>query len=129
VAAAAEPLATICFLAAATGMREGELFGLKVSDLDFNRKLIHVRRWVWRGKVQSTKSESSVRVLHMPDALAERLKRYLQNWRPNPLGLLFPSRRGTPINPNHVVPRKLHPLLEALGIERAGVSRFPALAQ
>jgi integrase len=60
----------------------------------------------------------------MPDPLAERLKRYMQSWRPNPLGLLFPSRRGTPINPNHVVPRKLHPLLDKLGIEQAGFHAF-----
>jgi len=124
VAAAPEPLATICFLAASTGMREGEIFGLKVSDLDFDRKLIHVQRSVWRGKIQSTKSESSVRVLHMPEVLATRLKAYLETWRPNAMNLLFPSRRGTPVNPNHVVPRKLHPLLDNLGIERAGFHAF-----
>lgn len=124
VKAAPEPLATICLLAAMTGMREGEMFGLKVSDIDFDRKLIYVRRSVWRGKIQSTKSESSVRVLHMPEPLALRLKNYLQGWRPNALGLLFPSRRGTPVNPNHVVPRKLHPLLDKLKIERAGFHAF-----
>lgn len=124
VAAAPEPLATICLLAALTGLREGELFGLKVSDLDFERKLIHVQRSVWRGKIQSTKSESSVRELHMPEALEIRLKQHLKRWRPNALSLLFPSRRGTPINPNHVVPRKLHPLLDKLGIERAGFHAF-----
>ena len=124
VKAAPEPLGTICFLAAMSGMREGELFGLKVSDLAFEHKLIHVRRSVWRGKIQSPKSESSVRALHMPEPLALRLKTYLQTWRPNALGLLFPSRRGTPINPNHVVPRKLHPLLDKLGIERAGFHAF-----
>ncbi|HKV28302.1 MAG TPA: tyrosine-type recombinase/integrase [Candidatus Acidoferrales bacterium] len=124
VKAAPEPLGTICFLAAMSGMREGELFGLKVSDLDFEHKLIHVRRSVWRGKIQSPKSESSVRALHMPEPLALRLKTYLQTWRPNALGLLFPSRRGTPINPNHVVPRKLHPLLDKLRIERAGFHAF-----
>ncbi|MGA8167652.1 MAG: site-specific integrase, partial [Candidatus Acidiferrales bacterium] len=107
-----------------TGMREGELFGLKVSDLDFERRTINVRRSVWRGKIQSTKSESSVRVLHIPDVLAKRLTEYLRTWRPNAMNLLFPSRRGTPINPNHVVPRKLHPLLDKLKIERAGFHAF-----
>lgn len=124
VEAAQEPLGTICFLAALTGLREGELFGLKVADLDFERKLIHVRRSVWRGKIQSTKSESSVRELHMPEALEARLRQYLKTWRPNTSDLLFPSRRGTPINPNHVVPRKFHPLLDKLGIERAGFHAF-----
>jgi integrase len=97
---------------------------LKVSDLDFDRKLIHVRRSVWRGKIQSTKSESSVRVLHMPEPLERRLKQYLSTWRPNKLGLLFYSRVGTPADPNHLIPRYLHPLLDKLGIERAGFHAF-----
>ncbi|MGA3293834.1 MAG: tyrosine-type recombinase/integrase [Candidatus Acidiferrales bacterium] len=124
VVAAPEPLGTICFLAASTGMREGELFGLKVDDLDFKGNVIHVRRSVWRGKIQATKSRSSNRVLHMPSILAVRLKSYLETWRPNALGLLFASRQGTPIRPSHIVPRKLHPLLDRLGIERAGFHAF-----
>lgn len=123
VLAANEPLATICLLAAMTGMREGELFGLKVDDLDFERKTIHVRRSVWRGRIQSTKSESSDRFLHMPDALATRLKSYLDT-HPNESGLVFASRAGTPLRAAHVVPRKLHPLLDKLGIERAGFHAF-----
>lgn len=124
VAAAPEPLATICFLAATTGLREGEIFGLNVSDLDFERHTITVSRSAWRGKLQSPKSESSMRVLHMPNALAKLLKAYLSTWRPNSLDLLFASRRGTPINPNHLVARKLHPLLDKLKIERAGFHAF-----
>lgn len=124
VEAAPEPISIICLMAALTGMREGELFGLKVTDLDFERRTVTVSRSAWRGKLQSPKSESSVRVLHMPDVLAERLKSYLSSWRPNSLDLLFASRRGTPINPNHLVARKLHPLLDKLKIERAGFHAF-----
>ncbi|HWF37310.1 MAG TPA: tyrosine-type recombinase/integrase [Candidatus Acidoferrales bacterium] len=124
VAEASEPLSTICFLAASTGMREGELFGLKVDDIDFKSNVIHVRRSVWRGKIQATKSRSSERVLHMPASLAARLKLCLETWHPNALGLLFASRQGTPIRPSHIVPRKLHPLLDRLEIERAGFHAF-----
>jgi integrase len=124
VAAASEPYATLYLLAAVTGMREGELFGLKLSDLDFDRKLIHVCRSVWRGRIQTPKSESSTRVLPMPGLLAARLKQYLKTWRPNSVGLLFASRKGAPLNPNHVVFRKLYPLLDALKIERGGLHAF-----
>jgi integrase len=124
VARAPEPLATICFLAARTGLREGEIFSLKVSGMDFERRTLTVSRSAWRGKLQSPKRESSMRVLHMPDALAKRLKAYLSTWRSNSLDLLFASRRGTPINPNHLVARKLHPLLDKLKIERAGFRAF-----
>ena len=124
VKAAAEPWSTLYLMAALTGTREGELFGLQVGDLDFDRKLIHIRRSVWRGRSVSPKTESSVRTLHIPDVLAARLKTHLANWRPNQAGWLFASRSGTPLNPNHVVTRKLQPLLAELKIERAGLHAF-----
>lgn len=124
VAAAPEPFATIYFMAAATGLRAGELFGLQVSDLDFARGLICVRRSVWKGKLQSLKSRSSERTLHMPEPLARRLKRHLETWQPNPLGLVFASRNGTPVDGEHLLYRKLYPLLGGLGIERAGLHAF-----
>jgi integrase len=39
--------AVLPYLGAGTGMRQGELFGLSVDDVDFLRKVIHVRRQVW----------------------------------------------------------------------------------
>ncbi len=124
VAAAPEPYSTIYLMAAMTGMRSGELFGLKVSDLDFDRRVIYVRRGMWKGKLQSLKSRSSERTLHMPEPLARRLRRYLETWRPNPHGLLFSSRTGTPVDSEHILYRKLYPLLDQLGIERGGLHAF-----
>lgn len=124
VAAAPEPFSTIYFMAAATGLRAGELFGLQVSDLDFARGLIHVRRSAWKGKLQSLKSRSSERVLPMPEPLARRLKRHLETWRPNPLGFVFASRNGTPVDGEHLLYRKLYPLLDDLKIERGGLHAF-----
>jgi integrase len=124
VAAAPEPYSTIYLLAAMTGLRAGELFGLKVDDLDFDRRVIYVRRAMWKGRLQSLKSRSSERTLHMPEPLAKRLKRYLETWRPNPVGLLFSSRNGTPVDSEHILYRKLYPLLDKLGIERGGLHAF-----
>jgi integrase/recombinase XerD len=36
-------LRSIIILDLNTGLRRGELFGLKIEDLDFNRSLLHVR--------------------------------------------------------------------------------------
>jgi len=55
--AAQEPERTLYWLAAETGMRGGELCGLQVTDFDLERGLVRVNRNVWRGKIQSTKSE------------------------------------------------------------------------
>ncbi len=124
VAAAPEPYATIYLLAAMTGLRAGELFGLKVSDLDFERRVIYIRRGMWKGKLQSLKSQSSERTLHMPEPLARRLGQYLKAWRPNPLGLLFSSRSGTPMDSEHILYRELYPMLDRLGIGRGGLHAF-----
>jgi integrase len=124
ITATKEPYATMFVVAAMTGIRPGELFGLKVDDLDFQRRLVHVRRSAWYGKLQQPKTEASIGVLPMPELLAARLKRYLESWRPNALGLLFPSRRGTPMSANNVVQRQLWPVLDKLGLPRCGLHAF-----
>jgi integrase len=79
---------------AMTGMRAGELFGLRITDIDFERRLILVQRSLWHGKLQSVKSAMSVRALPLPNALTHHLKNYLRTWRPNPEELLFTTRLG-----------------------------------
>ncbi len=54
-------------LVAMTGIRAGELAGLSVDDLDFDRKLIYIRRSVWKRRIQTTKSKASKGVLPMPN--------------------------------------------------------------
>ncbi len=49
--------------AAETGARAGELHGLEVADIDFVRNIIHVRRSVWEGQKQSTKSRNANRAI------------------------------------------------------------------
>jgi integrase len=61
IIAAREPYATIYSVAAITGVRAGELLGLKVTDIDFERRLIFMQRSLWHGKLQSVKSATSVR--------------------------------------------------------------------
>ncbi len=124
IAAAREPYATMFAVAAMTAIRPGELCGLKVDDLDFSRRLIFVCRSAWYGKLQQPKTKSSAAAIPMPDALAERLTRYLQSWKPNSDRLLFPSRRGTPMSANNVVQRQLWLILDKLGIPRCGLHAF-----
>jgi integrase len=124
IAAAAEPYATAFAVAAMTGMRSGELFALKVEDLDFQRRLINIRRSVWYGKLQLPKSRASERALPLPEALVRRLEVFLTTWRPNPARLLFATSKGTPLSANNVVQRKLWPILDRLRIERCGFHAF-----
>jgi integrase len=43
VSSADEPLGTICFVLGSTGMRIGEVLALRIEDLDFQRRLAHIR--------------------------------------------------------------------------------------
>jgi integrase len=119
-----EPFATVFAVAAMTAMRPGEVFGLKMEDLDFERGIIFVRRSAWYSKLQSPKNEGSIRVLPMPSPLATRFRSYLQHWQPNAAGLLFATTRGTPMCANNVVQRQLWPVLDGLGIPRCGLKAF-----
>lgn len=77
IASADEPLGTVCFVLSSTGMRIGEVLALKVEDVDYQRKLIHVRSSVYAGILGTPKSEASIASLPMLPALATRLKTYL----------------------------------------------------
>jgi integrase len=124
IAGAEEPFAVIFALAGMTALRPGELFGLKIEDLDFERNVLFVRRSAYYSKLQSPKTRRSIRVLPMPRPLVRRLKAYLKTWRPNPAGILFATGNGTPMCANNVVQRRLWPILDKLGIPRCGLKAF-----
>jgi integrase len=122
--AATGPLKSFYWLAAETGMRAGELCGLRIEDLDLERCAVNVRQSVWRGKVQTPKTENSIRQFAISAKLASHLRTYLSGWQHNRLNLVFATKNGTPWDQNLVVKRKLHPLLESLGIRRCGMHAF-----
>jgi integrase len=121
---AEEPYRTFYWLAAETGLRAGELCGLRVADLDLPSWRIAVWQSAYRGKIQAPKTDHAYRVVPVSGALAAHLAAYLERWRPNREGLLFASRNGTPWDANLVVKRKLYPLLNRLNIPRAGLHAF-----
>jgi integrase len=104
-----------------TGARAGELYALEVKDIDFARNLIHVRRAVWEGQKQSTKTHNASRAIDVQPTLIAMLKDYL-NGRTE--GLVFPSKNGKPLRNNNVLRRRLHPLLRKLGIPEGGMHGF-----
>lgn len=110
-----------------TGLRPGEMLGLKVADLDFNSKVIHIRRSVdsRTKKEQSTKSKGSTSDVPMPAALEKRLKDFLvKNYRENPNGYLFANRNENSHSVGKVTEYGLWPVQKALNIERTGLHAF-----
>ena len=71
----------LVYIALFTGMRRGEIVGLKWDDFDFEKHLVYVRRSIYKpkdGKAQEKppKSQSSIRCISIPDVLCETLFRY-----------------------------------------------------
>jgi len=126
VSSADEPLGTVCFVLGSTGMRIGEVLALRIEDLDFQRKLIHVRHSVFAGTLGTPKSEASMASLPMPLSLTVRLKDFLasKHYRQNGQGLLFANRQGRPFSANKLRKKNLRPLLLSLGIPLAGFHAF-----
>ncbi len=94
-----------------TGMRAGELFGLKWVDVDFDRRLITVQR-------SFDKPTKSAKVRHVP--ILDALLPILRAWRlRNPLPLVFPNQHGKMHTPSPRVSQEiLHGCLKCGGLER-----------
>ena len=124
IAMAEEPFRTMFCVAAMTGVRAGELLGLKIADLDFDRRLIFIRRSVNRGCVQTVKSKASQKPLPIPDSLAQILRKHLLTSHEKVDGWLFANSRSKPYSADKIVISKLWPILDALKIPRCGLHAF-----
>jgi integrase len=124
LAAAPEPYRTFYWLAAETGMRAGELCGLRLDDIELSRGIVNVRQSVWHGKLQDPKSENAVRAFAISSQLREHLRALVEGWRPNQERLAFATRNGSPWDASLVVKRKLRPLLRELKIQECGLHAF-----
>ena len=109
------------YLDLATGMRRGELLGLKWEDIDFDHGIIHIRRQVARlnGTVQEAplKTKNSYRNISIGDDAVELLKKKREQDNGKSV-YVFPSPTGGPLAPDSV----LHMLNRVL--ERAGLPKI-----
>jgi integrase len=126
---AREPYRTMFTLAWTVGLRAGELLGLTVADVDFERLTICPRKQADdRTRVlRELKTKKSRTPVPITPETAAVVRTYLQNhWKENPQGLLFPNRKGKPWKRATVVRCGLRPVLRKLGIptHRAGMHAF-----
>ena len=71
-------------LALFTGLRRGEMVGLKWEDIDFENKTLSVRRSIYKpkdGKAQEKppKSRNSIRTMAIPDRLIDTFLEYREH--------------------------------------------------
>ena len=113
-------------LALHTGMRRGELLGLKWDDVDLDGKLptVRVRRTLTRkstghvlGEPKTKKSRRTVRLTQRSlEALRSHRRRQLEEklaaGQYEDMGLVFAGESGGVINPSNLRQRSFTPLLE-----------------
>jgi len=74
-----------------SGLRTGEILGLMRSDIDFDARVIHVRRNVTKGRITTPKTKKSFREVPLLDDLVPYLRSLPKSlW-------LFPSEEGQPV--------------------------------
>jgi integrase len=117
-------------LAFATGMRRGEIIGLKWIDLDWRSGILTVRRQVYEPqgggwRFQEPKSRAGIRSIRLGPQILEMLRvqfnrtiplmRQLagDRWQEN--DLIFPSSNGKPRN-GYQVSKQFHSLAEQAGL-------------
>jgi integrase len=101
-----------------TGMRTGEINGLKWRYVDFERGLILVREVFSGGEVEEiAKTESSLRDIPMLPMVREALQDQLANRHPES-EFVFCGRSGLPIDAHNFSNRVWYPLLRYLEIDK-----------
>ena len=100
-----------------TGMRTGEAHGLKWKYVDFEHRLILVRETFVLGEDDETKTEGSMRDIHMSQPVFEALKRQFEaTGKLSPY--VFCNREGQPIDNKNFSDRVWYPLLRHLGLTK-----------
>ncbi len=132
-AAAGHRLGALYVLALFLGLRRGELLGLRWADVDLDGAKLEVVQTLQRVggslRLVPPKTEDSARTVPLPpvcvEALREHKKRQFAerseawpDWDDH--GLVFPSRRGTPIEPDNLR-RSWYTIRKAAGL---GQTRF-----
>jgi integrase len=99
-----------------SGMRSGEVTGLRWEHVDFERGQILIRETVVRGRVEYTKNDGSYRVIDMTTPLMDALHRqFAVSGKGN---YVFPNRTGGFLDNRNVCNRVWYPMLDYLGLKR-----------
>ena len=111
---------TMVGLALLSGLRRGELFALRWSDVDERLQFLTVREAVYEGTFSTPKTEAGIRQV----PLAESALQMIADWRgiakrTESNALVFSTRSGKSISPNNVLRRWVFPACGALGLKRA----------
>ncbi|CAN5595769.1 site-specific integrase [soil metagenome] len=129
---AAHPMAyrAMPVAAAGAGLRQGEVFGLRVEDVDFLGRRLRIRQQVklLDGKpVTAPPKGGKTREVPLADVVAVALAERLRQHPAGSAGLVFTSREGKPMNRNYYNTRVWKPALRKAGVEPLRTNGMHAL--
>ncbi len=119
----AEPYSVMVTLALLSGLRRAEIFGLKWKYVDFGEKSLTVAETCFEGRVSAPKTRASRRKVFLDHAVLDALGAIRPAYA-QPDDLVFPTERGTPMNPANVQSRVLDPASDRAGIGRVTWHHF-----
>jgi integrase len=122
LAASKDEQRTAYWLLAETGIRAGELAGLRISDIAGDR--LSVSQSVWHGEEQQPKTQNAIRTLALSPQLVALLWGQIARQKAKGQDLLFSASTGSPLDMDAFRHRKMRTLLESLGIPQAGFHAF-----
>lgn len=100
-----------------TGLRTGEVDGLKWKHIDFEKCEILVRETLIRGQTEYTKTDGSQREIPLLGPVLDALKRQ-HAVTIHKSEYVFCNRLGEPLDHNNVTKRVWYPLLRHLGMKK-----------
>jgi integrase len=113
---------TLVLLAASTGLRQSELFGLKWGDIDFAQGTMNVTRSIVYGVVGPCKTESSQKPVPVHPVIADALMRWkTHSTYMKPTDWVFASKRYRGRKPfwGQAILRKfIRPVAQRVGIQK-----------
>lgn len=108
----------LVILAAGSGLRAGELFGLQVKHIDFLRRTVRVEQQVQRAYpgvvVCPPKTKHSYRTVPVPQSVIDALAAHLKAYPAKQDGFLFAG----PVNADHFADTVWRPAVKAAGLPK-----------
>ncbi len=123
LAALDEPYRTMVLLAVLSGLRRGEIFGLRWKAVSFEEGSLLVSESSFEGHSTPVKTRASRRKVFVDAVVLEAL-RVLCPVCFQPDDFVFPSEKGTALHPTNVQRRVLDPVCRRAGIDRVSFHNF-----
>lgn len=109
---------TLFVAAVMTGLRQGELLGLKWSDFDWFNNQVYVNRTYNHFCFYEPKTKTSKRIIDLAPPLVVQLKKWKLACPPSELELVFPNENRKPMSALNMYNRKFLPALKKAGLRR-----------